>query len=83
MKNIFLGLSLALPLFSAASVQGLTLSNQADWTQDAKDAMKIYQSDEGFLREVALNAIMQFHVSAVQANGSNSLHLKDGASSIN
>lgn len=83
MKNVFLGLSLALPLFASAFVLGSTLSDHGDWTQEVKDAMQLYKSDDGFIRNLSLNAIVQFQVSALQPNGSNGLHLKDGAGPVN
>lgn len=55
----------------------------SDWTQRVKDAMVVYKSDEGWVRKVVAQAIIQFQIADVQPNGSNGLHLKDGASPVN
>ncbi len=41
------------------------------------------EKEEGFLRYIKLNGIVQYQMAVVQPNGSNSLHLKNGASPYN
>lgn len=82
---LFAGVSLGLAGDSAAplATSGSDTTPSSDWTQTVKDAMKLYQSDEGWVRKVTAQAIIQFQIADVQPNGSNGLHLKDGASPIN
>ncbi len=62
---------------------GVIISEPSDWTQAVKDAMVLYKSDEGWVRKVTGQAIIQFQIADVQPNGSNGLILKDGASPVN
>lgn len=54
-----------------------------DWTDDIKKALVVYENKDTFVQKVRLAWMEQFQVAAVQPNGSNGLHLKDGASPVN
>ncbi len=56
---------------------------ERDWTDDIKDALIVYNNKDTFVQKVRLATMTQFQVAAVQPNGSNGLHLKDGASPVN
>ena len=61
-----------------------TLSDRVDdQVARAKKALVLYEKPEGFVRKVKLSWLEQFQLAAVQPNGSNGLHLKDGASPVN
>lgn len=54
-----------------------------DWTDDVKKALIAYEDDSTFIRKVNFTYREQWQMAAVQPNGSNGLHLKDGASPFN
>ncbi len=54
-----------------------------DWTDAIKDALIVYDNKDTFVQKVRFATMTQFQVAAVQPNGSNGIHLKDGASPVN
>ncbi len=74
---------LALGSFAAAAAASPLTLPERDWTDDVKDALVVYKNPDTFLQKVRLSAIMQYQMSAVQPNGSNSQHLKKGAAPYN
>ncbi len=54
-----------------------------DWTDTIKDALVVYDNKDTFVQKVRLATMTQFQVGVVQPNGSNGLHLKQGASPVN
>ncbi len=54
-----------------------------DWTDAVKDALVVYDNKDTFVQKVRFSTMTQFQVAAVQPNGSNGLHLRDGASPVN
>ncbi len=69
---------------SAAAVKPRPQDTKArDWTDELKDALVVHDNKEDIVRKVRFSLRQQFQVAAVQPNGSNGLHLKDGASPVN
>ena len=75
---------LALAVFTAAGAQASMLSQQIDSMVDSvKKGLVAYENEDTFVQKVRLAWREQFQVAVVQPNGSNSLHLKKGASPVN
>ncbi|MFI3242977.1 MAG: porin [Akkermansia sp.] len=88
-KSILLSL---VPLMTGVSLAGTAPSlsqvevptaEAGDWTQAVKDAMVVYQSDEGWVRKVYGQAIVQFQIADVQPSGPNGDSFKAGAGPVN
>ncbi len=54
-----------------------------DWTDDVKAALLVYDNKDSFVQKLRFSLREQFQVAVVQPNGSNGLHLRDGASPVN
>lgn len=78
-KALFILPLLGLSIAAAAD----TTEKPRDWTNSIQDALTVYKSDTTFVRKVKLAWMEQYQMAAVQPNGSNGLHLKDGASPFN
>ncbi len=76
-----------LSLLPLLALSGLAAASQPapdrDWTDDIKEALVLYENPDNFVQKVRLSTIMQYQWSAVQPNGSNGLHLRDGAAPLN
>lgn len=72
-------------LLMATALAGSAAAADAprDWTHAVQDALTVYKSDTGVLRKVKFSWMEQFQMAVVQPNGSNGLHLRDGASPYN
>ncbi len=55
----------------------------ADWTDDIKQALVVYENEDTFVQKVRFQSIMQYQMAVVQPNGSNGNHLREGASPFN
>ncbi len=74
----------ALLSLTALALGGAALAApERDWTDDIKDALLVYNNKDSFVQKVRLATMTQFQVGVVQPNGSNGLHLRDGASPVN
>ncbi len=81
MKHTLLSL---LALFSPCALAATTLpTTDRDWTDDVKAALVAYENKDTFVQKVWFSTIMQYQMFAVQPNGSNGQHLKEGASPYN
>ncbi len=67
----------------AVSPRAREAAPDKDWTDTIKDALVVYDNKDTFVQKVRFATMTQFQVAAVQPNGSNGLHLKDGASPVN
>lgn len=54
-----------------------------DWTDAVKRALVVYENENTFVQKVSFAFRQQWQMAIVQPNGSNGLHLKDGASPYN
>ncbi len=54
-----------------------------DWTDAVKKALVVYDNEDTFVQKVSFQWREQWQMAVVQPNGSNGLHLKDGASPFN
>ena len=85
MKQAFL-LSLAAAgcAFAGSADALLTSKPQPkDWVDAVKQALVVYENKDTFVTKVALTTRQQWQMASVQPNGSNSLHLKKGATPYN
>lgn len=83
MKGIILPLALA---GGAVAGEPITLATQpasTDWVEAVKQALVVYENKDTFITKVALTTRQQWQMASVQPNGSNGLHLKDGAAPFN
>ncbi len=71
-----------LSLGSLAAASPFTLPDR-DWTDDVKDALVVYHNPDAFVQKLRFSTIMQFQAAAVQPNGSNGHHLRNGAAPLN
>ncbi len=67
----------------AASAADTPVSEERDWTDAVKDALVVYDNPDTFLQKVQFSTVVQYQMASVQPNGSNGLHLKDGAGPFN
>ncbi len=83
MNKLFSLISISLlSLLGASELRAHALPTDS-LVEAAKDALVIYKDEESFVRQVKLGLIAQYQVAIVQPNGSNGLHLRDGASPVN
>lgn len=54
-----------------------------DWAEQVKRSLIIYENKDTFVKKVNLTLREQWQMAVVQPNGSNGLHLNDGASPFN
>ncbi len=71
------------PQLAAPAAATAASSSDRDWTDAVKDALTVYESKDTFVRKVRFAWMEQFQVAAVQPNGGNGAHLKQGASPVN
>ena len=77
--NKFLLLSAAL---LAALPAGAATDND-DWAAKVKKSLVVYENKDTFINKVSFAFREQWQMASVQPNGSNGLHLKDGAAPFN
>lgn len=77
--NKFLLLSTAL---LAALPAGAATDND-DWAAKVKKSLVVYENKDTFINKVSFAFREQWQMASVQPNGSNGLHLKDGAAPFN
>lgn len=83
MKAISLSL---LAAGAACAGDAITLNTKpapVDWVDAVKQALVVYENEDTFVRKVRLASSIQWQMASVQPNGSNGLHLKDGATPYN
>ena len=71
---------------AACAGEAITLSTKptpTDWVDAVKQALVVYENKDTFVTKVALTTRQQWQMASVQPNGSNGLHLKDGATPYN
>ena len=75
----------AMPAF--AGTPAVTATQAApvdrDWTDAVRRALVVYDNPDTFVQKVSFAFRQQWQMAVVQPNGSNGLHLKDGASPYN
>ncbi len=74
--------SIIVALSSFAAVEAHTVSLD-DSVRELKDALVVYKDEESFVRQAKLGLIIQYQMAVTQPNGSNGMHLRDGASPFN
>ena len=75
--------SLLLLATLSATIPTVAAGAEPDWTDDVKKSLVAYEDDSTFVRKVNFTYREQWQMSVVQPNGSNGLHLRDGASPFN
>ncbi len=83
MKGILLPLVLA---GGAVAGEPITLNTKpapTDWVEAVKQALVVYENQDTFITKVALTTRQQWQMASIQPNGSNGLHLRDGAAPFN
>lgn len=71
---------------SAVAGEAITLNTKpaaTDWVDAVKQALVVYENKDTFVTKVALTTRQQWQMASVQPNGSNGLHLKNGATPYN
>ena len=71
---------------AACAGEAITLSTKpatTDWVDAVKQALVVYENKDTFVTKVALTTRQQWQMASVQPNGSNGLHLRDGAAPYN
>ena len=71
---------------AACAGEAITLSTKpaaTDWVDAVKQALVVYENKDTFVTKVALTTRQQWQMASVQPNGSNGLHLRDGAAPFN
>lgn len=71
---------------AACAGEAITLSTKptpTDWVDAVKQALVVYENKDTFIQKVALTTRQQWQMASIQPNGSNGLHLKDGAAPFN
>ena len=85
--NLAMAALAAMPVFAGditAPVPVATTTPAAtDWTDTIKKALVVYDNKDTFVQKVSFQWREQWQMAVVQPNGSNGLHLKDGASPFN
>ena len=66
-----------------ATIPTVVAAAEPDWTDDVKKSLVAYEDDSTFVRKVNFTYREQWQMAVVQPNGSNGLHLRDGASPFN
>lgn len=80
MNKVFALTATALAAVPTLAADSLTLN---DWTDDVKKALVVYDNEDTFVQKVSLAFRQQWQMASLQPNGSNGLHLKDGATPYN
>ena len=83
MKAATLSLLLAGATCAGEAITLNTKPTPTDWVEAVKQALVVYENQDTFVQKVALVTRQQWQMSSVQPNGSNSLHLKKGATPYN
>lgn len=73
----------AMPAFAGQITPVTAAPADTDWTDAVKRALVVYENKGTFVQKVSLAFRQQWQMAAVQPNGSNGLHLKDGAAPFN
>ena len=77
--NKFLLLSAAL----LAAMPAGAAANNDDWADKVKKSLVVYENKDTFVNKVSFAFREQWQMASVQPNGSNGLHLRDGAAPFN
>ena len=82
-KTLLLSAALlaAMPAGAGESVNVAT--PKQDWAEKVKKSLVVYENKDTFVNKVSFAFREQWQMAAVQPNGSNGMHLKDGASPFN
>ncbi len=83
MKSTALTLLLAGTACAADAITLNTKPAPTDWVDAVKQALIVYENEDSYVRKVRLAWSQQWQMASVQPNGSNGLHLKDGATPYN
>lgn len=58
-------------------------AKSTDWADEVKKALVVYENKDTFINKVNFTIRQQWQMASVQPNGSNGLHLRDGATPFN
>lgn len=83
MKRALITAATMLATMPAMAGETFTLPTDSDWTDAVKKALVVYDNPDTFVNKVSFAFREQWQMAVVQPNGSNGLHLKDGASPFN
>lgn len=75
--------ALALATALAATLPAVAVADTTDWVDDVKKALIVYENDDTFIKKVNFTLRQQWQMASIQPNGSNGLHLRDGAAPFN
>lgn len=70
----------ALPVFAGTDS---VVPASTDWAEQVKKSLIVYENKDTYINKVSLAFREQWQMAVVQPNGSNGLHLRDGASPFN
>ncbi len=76
-------LLLSAAVLTASQLMAADAPASSDWTDEVKKALIVYENDNTFVNKVSFAFREQWQMSVVQPNGSNGVHLRDGASPFN
>lgn len=82
MKSLIFSVA-ALAAMPVLAGEAVTPPPAEDWTDAVKRALVLYENEDTFVQKVSLAFRQQWQMAVVQPNGSNGLHLKDGAGPYN
>ncbi|MBQ8899629.1 MAG: hypothetical protein IJY72_01615, partial [Akkermansia sp.] len=81
--SLALAAATAIPAIAAELTPAPATPVDTDWTDAVKRALVVYDNPDTFVQKVSFAFRQQWQMAVVQPNGSNGLHLKDGASPFN